>query len=75
MPQIDPADCPVCHGVADDDRLLSPTTVAAILGVPRQTLLNWRNKRHGPPGIKVGRHLRYRRGSLNAWIDEQTDGA
>ena len=71
--RVDAADCPVCHGTTDEERLLTPSAVATILDVPRQTLLNWRTSGKGPLGIRVGRHLRYRRSSLNAWIDEQMD--
>ena len=71
--QEPPGDCPVCHGVADEDRLLNPSTVAHLLNVPRQTLLNWRAVGKGPPALHLGRHLRYRRASLNTWLDEQAE--
>jgi predicted DNA-binding transcriptional regulator AlpA len=55
------------------DRYLSPTDLAAILGVPVQTLYQWRYLRTGPPAIKLGRHLRYDPVAVKRWIDQQTD--
>ena len=51
------------------DRMLLPEDVAAFLGVPVKTLYQWRYKGVGPPGIRVGRHVRYRRQDLDAWLD------
>lgn len=55
------------------DALLTPQVVADVLGIPLQTLYAWRVKDAGPRGIKVGRHLRYRRSDVEAWLDAQTD--
>ena len=53
--------------------LLDTFEAARYLGVPRQTLAVWRthNKRCGPPYIRLGRHIKYRRTDLDAWIDTQ----
>lgn len=51
------------------DRLLSVGEVAAYLGVPVKTLYQWRLKGVGPKGMRVGRHLRYRRGEIDGWLD------
>lgn len=56
------------NGQDGDDELLTPQEVAAYLQIPRQTLYAWRNRRTGPPGIRVGRHLRYRRSDLLSWL-------
>ncbi|MCV2489454.1 helix-turn-helix domain-containing protein [Geodermatophilus sp. YIM 151500] len=48
--------------------------VAAYIGVPKQTLYNWRTQAKGPRGIRVGKHLRYRWEDVDAWLDEQADG-
>jgi len=53
--------------------LLTPQVLAEGLGVPVQTIYVWRTKGAGPRGIKVGRHLRYRRSDVEAWLDAQTD--
>ena len=55
------------------DRLLSAQEVAEYLGVPLATIYNWRHRSQGPPGLRVGRHLRYRRRDLEAWIERQLD--
>jgi excisionase family DNA binding protein len=53
--------------------LLSPTELATWLSVPVSTIYNWRYMRSGPPGFKVGRHVRYRRCEVEAWLDKQHD--
>ena len=50
---------------------MSPDELAHWLGVPVATVYNWRHKRTGPPARKVGRHLRYRRDEVEAWLDSQ----
>lgn len=55
------------------DRLLSAQEVAEYLGVPVTTIYTWRHRSQGPPGLRVGRHLRYRRRDLEAWIERQLD--
>lgn len=39
------------------------------LQVPVQTLYGWRHEGFGPPALKVGRALRYRREAVDRWID------
>lgn len=50
------------------EALFRPADVAQLLGVPTATLANWRCAGKGPPFLKVGRHVRYRRGDVEAWI-------
>lgn len=57
-----------------EDRLLWPEQVAEVLGVPTGTLANWRYQRRGPAFVKVGRHVRYRRHDVDAWIDRHVVG-
>ncbi len=54
------------------DQLLGPNEVAEYLGVPVNTLYQWRSHRTGPPAIRVGRHLRYRASALERWLDQQS---
>ncbi|MDR2973555.1 MAG: helix-turn-helix domain-containing protein [Propionibacteriaceae bacterium] len=44
---------------------------ATYLGVPAKTLAVWRvsKPRRGPEFVKIGRHVRYRRDDLDAFID------
>jgi excisionase family DNA binding protein len=53
----------------DFDQLLTVTQVADLLQVPRQTLYGWRTRNEGPPGLKVGRHVRYRLRDVEEWLD------
>lgn len=52
------------------DRLWTVTDVSHYLGVPVGTLYQWRSRRLGPPGLRVGRHLRYRPAEVARWLDE-----
>lgn len=51
------------------DRYLTPCDVSAILGVPVETLYQWRRKRIGPPAFRIGRHLRYDPARLAEWVN------
>ncbi len=53
------------------DRLMSPGELADYLAVPLRTVYRWREHRAGPPGIKVGRHVRYVPEDVRAWLDQQ----
>lgn len=45
--------------------------VAVYLGVPKQTLYQWRHQNRGPIAFRVGRHLRYRREMVDSWLEQQ----
>ncbi|MEU1598578.1 helix-turn-helix domain-containing protein [Streptomyces sp. NPDC005708] len=49
-------------------RFLTPVDVADLLGVPLETVYQWRRKRIGPRGFRVGRHLRYDPEDVRAWV-------
>ncbi|MEU9665549.1 helix-turn-helix domain-containing protein [Streptomyces bobili] len=51
------------------ERYLTPADVAELLGIPVETLYQWRRKRTGPPAFRVGRHLRYDPVRLRQWVD------
>ena len=51
------------------ERLLSVEDLANYLHVPIATIYAWRHQRQGPPGFRVGRHLRYRRSDIGQWSD------
>lgn len=61
--------------IEESDRLLSPQELAAYLGVPLATVYGWRYRGNGPPGIRIGRHLRYRWSDLQTWLNAQTTTA
>jgi predicted DNA-binding transcriptional regulator AlpA len=54
-----------------DYPLLTPQQVADWLQVPLSTLHYWRQRRLGPPWIKVGRLVRYRPSSVSEWIEKE----
>jgi excisionase family DNA binding protein len=58
-------------GTEELDQLLSPQDLAEYLGVPLGTLYHWRTQGNGPPGLRVGRFLRYRRSDVEAWIRDR----
>ena len=55
------------HGPAMDP-LLSVEEVAEYLGVPVNTLYQWRHKGTGPTAFRVGRFLRYDPADVRAWL-------
>lgn len=54
--------------------LWGPQDVADYLGVPINTVYQWRTRGSGPPGRRVGKHVRYRPEDVEAWFDCQPDG-
>jgi excisionase family DNA binding protein len=53
--------------------LLTVEELAAVLQVPVATLYQWRVTGRGPAGVRVGRHVRYRRSEVERWLDEQQE--
>jgi excisionase family DNA binding protein len=54
-----------------DRRLLTVQDLANYLEVPVATIYAWRYRRQGPPGFRVGRHLRFRSSDVEQWIELQ----
>jgi len=59
------------EGMERKDRLIRVDELADYLGVPVATLYQWRYRSEGPPGFRVGRHLRYRWIDVDEWISDQ----
>ena len=53
------------------DRLLTVDDLAEYLEIPVATVYAWRYRQEGPPGFRVGRHLRYRWSDVERWIDDR----
>ncbi|MCP3758743.1 helix-turn-helix domain-containing protein [Streptomyces sp. TBY4] len=53
------------------DRYLTPDDIAELFDVPLETVYQWRKKRTGPPGFRVGKHVRYDPTAVHSWIAEQ----
>lgn len=55
--------------------IMTGPEVAEYLRLPSvRTLYQWRYLSKGPKGSRVGRHLRYRKIDVDAWLDEQATG-
>ena len=52
------------------ERLLTVEEVADFLGVPVNTLYQWRHKGTGPVAFRVGRFLRYDAADVRQWLTE-----
>ena len=51
------------------DRLLSIEELASYLEVPIATVYGWRYRGAGPPGFRVGKHVRFRWADVEHWIN------
>jgi predicted DNA-binding transcriptional regulator AlpA len=52
-------------------KLLSVDDLSDVLGVPVNTLYQWRTKGYGPTGLRIGKYVRYRPDDVQAWVDRQ----
>lgn len=41
---------------------------AGYLGIPTATLYQWRHRKYGPPGRRVGRYIRYDPADVRRWF-------
>lgn len=51
--------------------LMTPSDVSQLLGISESSLAYWRQLRKGPKAARIGKHLRYRRADVEAWLDAQ----
>ncbi|WP_030673576.1 helix-turn-helix transcriptional regulator [Streptomyces cellulosae] len=57
-------------------RYLTPDDLVEVFDLPSvETVYQWRRKRTGPRGFRVGRHLRFDPADVRAWVDSQRAGA
>ncbi|MCX4234672.1 helix-turn-helix domain-containing protein [Streptomyces ortus] len=56
-------------------RYLSPVDLADLLGVPVETVYQWRRKGTGPQGFRVGRHLRFDPEDVRVWVQSLMERA
>ena len=61
--------------VTTAQRLWTLEETASYLQVPPATLYAWRQKGTGPPGIRVGKYVRYRPADVDTWLDAQQAAA
>ncbi|MFD7200481.1 helix-turn-helix domain-containing protein [Streptomyces sp. NPDC059893] len=57
------------------ERYLTPVDLADLLGVPVETVYQWRRKHTGPRGFRVGRHLRFDPEDVRVWVQSQMEEA
>jgi len=67
-PERGGADADDTVGTNQLEPLLTVPELARYLGIPIKTLYAWRYRRHGPPALRVGRHLRYRVRDVEEWM-------
>jgi predicted DNA-binding transcriptional regulator AlpA len=52
-----------------EERLMTIADRSTTLGMPVDTLCGWRHRGEGPTGYRIGRHVRYRRSAVEAWLE------
>ncbi|NEB76447.1 helix-turn-helix domain-containing protein [Streptomyces sp. SID14478] len=55
------------------DRYLTADDIAEIFEVPKETVYQWRKKRVGPPGFRIGKHIRYDPADVRAYVTQRKD--
>jgi len=50
------------------ERLMTITDLSDMLGVPVDTLYGWRHRGEDPAGYRIGRPVRYRGATVEAWL-------
>ncbi|MFD8674285.1 helix-turn-helix transcriptional regulator [Streptomyces seoulensis] len=56
-------------------RYLTPEDLVELFELPSvETVYQWRRKRIGPRGFRVGRHLRYDPDDVRAWVKSRMEG-
>lgn len=54
------------------DRYLTPEDLVTLFCLESvETVYTWRKKRTGPPGFRVGKHVRYDPAAVRAWAEQQ----
>jgi excisionase family DNA binding protein len=56
-----------------EERLWTEQETAAYLNVAVGTLRRWRAEGTGPPALRVGRTIRYRRLDVDRWLEREHD--
>ncbi|WP_198358452.1 helix-turn-helix transcriptional regulator [Streptomyces fildesensis] len=56
------------------DRYLTPEDIKELFDLPSiETVYAWRKKRVGPPGFRVGKHLRFDPATVRAWVNDRME--
>jgi excisionase family DNA binding protein len=57
----------------NDDRMMTVEDLAEYLGLPVGTIYKQRSEGTGPPGFRLGKHVRWRRSEVDAWLESKRD--
>jgi excisionase family DNA binding protein len=58
-----------------NEPLLDLDWLSEFIDIPPRTIYNWRLRGEGPPAYRVGRHLRFRKSDVEAWLSTVRDKA
>lgn len=56
-----------------EDRFLSNEDIAETFVIPIATVRRWRSTGSGPPGYRIGRHVRYAAADVRDWLESHAD--
>lgn len=56
-------------------KLMTINDLSDYLGIPVNTLYQWRSKHYGPRGVRMGKYVRYRPQDVEAWLNDQAVSA
>jgi hypothetical protein len=60
------------HFNADDlDDVFDDIVLSGALKLPLRHIRNWQDSGEGPPFLKFGKHIRYRKADVLRWLHEQ----
>lgn len=71
MPTPTKSPTPLPNHLAVPRDWMSPQDLADWLGVPVKSVYVWNQTRTGPQGTRVGKHVRYSRQNIAAWLAAQ----
>lgn len=57
------------------NKLMTITDLSDYLGIPVNTLYQWRSKGYGPRGVRMGKYVRYRHQDVEAWLNDRAVSA
>ncbi|ORT49012.1 hypothetical protein KBI5_14780 [Frankia sp. KB5] len=54
-------------------RLWGTGELSDFLGVSKSTIYKWRAERKGPPGVRIGKYIKWREEDVHRWFEEHRD--
>lgn len=57
----------------DAPEYLTVKQLAAVLQVPVTTIYEWRYRDTAPRGMRLGRHVRFHREDVRAWLEQRAE--